>query len=115
VGFHVLARRDVGFGEPLGGQVAAPGRIVLAQVARDDAEVLIIGKVVASAAPGVKQPDPLAGRCIEQAAGGGEAFRSPRNRVPGVRDKGCAVEGWRVCFDELSMSGCRHSAPVRAP
>ncbi|OMP12877.1 hypothetical protein COLO4_02645 [Corchorus olitorius] len=40
------------------------------------AMVLLVGDVVAGAAPGIEQPDPLARFAVEQAAGGGEALRS---------------------------------------
>ncbi len=42
-------------------------------------ERLTVGQIVASAAPGVKQPRPFARNCVEQAAGAPEAFRALRD------------------------------------
>jgi hypothetical protein len=50
--------------------------------------VLRIGYVIAPSAPGIEQPDPFARGRIEQVAGGGEAFRSAPDRLPGVGDEG---------------------------
>src|SRR5690606_19757992 len=47
------------------------------------AVVLPVGDVVAAAAPGIEQPDPLARGLVEQLAGEGEALAAPADRLAG--------------------------------
>ena len=86
-----VARRRASQG--LGGQLPdrRQARLGPGLFAQGSAMVLVIGQVIAAAAPGIEQPDPLAGRAIEQAAGHGKAFRSAHDRLAGMGEEPGAV------------------------
>ena len=81
------------------------------------AQRLAVGDVVAGAAPGVEQPDPLARGPVEQAAGGSEAFRATRDRQPCMIDKRRAIDGVhgqaRAAFKDLPLASWSAPAPAR--
>jgi hypothetical protein len=66
---------------------AVLGAFQVALIAERAALVLVVGNVVAAAAPGVEQPAALARVAVEQLGGRSEALRAFFDRFLGARDE----------------------------